>query len=619
MKRICLVLLLLFSLMDEEYAQSGKNCFNTQFHKDATTLDPVNAYLLGYLCTMSYPDYLRYWYPGVRGYGLAGDSVKYLQSHDNEFVQHFSDKLGYLFVDKDQRPTFTLASDIQKIKTPDLKTNATLIKGIASAKEDANVAVYSAPNGQEAIFDFRNECNPTGYDPEAIIVSTASTIYVIFRGTDRVACNTFGSFAYEWSEWMASDFKFLKRPASVMNVNIQGNVHRGMVESLLFHGFADSLASRIKRYGGSGKKVWITGHSLGGAHAQLFSMFLKYNYNISPQGVYVYESPHPGDQAFVNNLNNSIGKTRVQRFEFGDDPICTLPPISFSFGRAGERNYFTDYTSAILRSEQTLLDDGKILCALGNLPAEQAPQAAKFVFPPLCPGSACYHHPTFVLEAVKHQLNSSVLSSLPPAVPLPAAGDNCTTGNLTKAENNDIINNTATAIETTLAQIAWQAGNIADNLLGTGLTEGNYRIASYAFKNNSKKYLNWDGTVGHQLRISTTATVFTVTHKATGGYQLWSFGGNMAADVNFAFGLPNGEEHTNNILMKAKDIVIGDEETWYLFRIPNTVNTYVLYNWNSKKVLDAPDNCLTTSSCPVNEFGAKNSDPTQVWILEKVN
>lgn len=365
--------------------------------------------------------------------------------------------------------------------------------------------------------------------------------------------------------------------------------------------------------------MWITGHSLGGAHAQLFAMFLKFNYQITPWGVYVYESPHPGDQTFVNQMNSAIGKTHIQRFEFGDDPICTLPPQSFLFARAGERNFFTDYTSADLRSEQTLADDGKILCALGNLPAEQVPQSAKFVFPPLCPGSVCYHHPTLILQAVKHQLNSSVYGLLPPAVPLPAAGDNCTAGDLTKAQNNDIINNTATAIETTIATITWQAGNIVDNLLGSGLTEGNYKIACYAFKNNSKKYLNWDGAVGHQLKISTTGSVFTITHKATGGYQLWAFGGNMAADVNFTLGVPNGTEHSNNVLMKEKDIIVGDEETWYFFKIPNKVNTYVLYNWNSKKVLDAPDNCLDVSSCPVDEFTAKNDAATQVWILEKVN
>jgi hypothetical protein len=208
---------------------------------------------------------------------------------------------------------------------------------------------------------------------------------------------------------------------------------------------------------------------------------------------------------------------------------------------------------------------------------------------------------------------------LPPVVPLPAPGDNCTTGDLTKAENNDLINNTVTAVETSLAQIAWQAGNLVDNLLGSGVAEGNYKIACYAFKNNSKKYLNWDGTVDHQLRISTTGSVFTITHKLTGGYQIWSSGGNMAADVNFTFGVPNGSERTDNVIMKTRDGIVGDEETWYFFKVPNTTNTFVLYNWNSHKVINANSNCLSGNTCDVNESNASSNSATQVWILEKVN
>jgi hypothetical protein len=623
MKKLIILSVLCVATL-QGFSQTGKNCFNTQFHKDATSLDPVNAYLLGYLCTMSYPDYFRSFFPGIKGYGLKGDSVKFLQSHNTVFVKYYSAKLGYLFVDKDQASGLTFASStVATIDRPEMNQLKPSLGNLA-VPVDPNVASYTVPNGQSAVFDFENECNPGGYDPEAILISTPTTIYVVFRGTDRVSCNI-SSLGYEWAEWMASDFKFLKRGASVMNTGIQGNVHRGMVESLMTNGFADSLASRIKRFGGANKKIWITGHSLGGAHAQLFAMFLKFNYQLSPQGVYVYESPHPGDQAFVNHLNSSIGKARIQRFEFGDDPICTLPPQVFSFARAGERNYYADYTSASLRSEQTLADDAKILCALGNLPGEQIPQTANFVFPPLCPGSACFHHPTFILQALRHALNSSVLVSLPPEVATPVSGDNCNLGDLNKAENNDIINNTATAVETTIANIVWSAGNIADNLLGSGITEGKYKLVCYGFKNNPKKYLTWNGNSGSQLNIGTSGTVFTLHHKdaslcqGLGGYQLFAGSSNMAPDVKYVAGLPTGIENTSKVLMKSKDDCIGDEETWYLFKVPNTTNVFVLYNWNSHKVLDAPDDCLTESSCPVNEFGGKSNDGTQVWILEKVS
>lgn len=597
----------IFTLQAQVFAQGGSNCFNTQFNNAATTLDMRNAYLMGYLCTASYADYIRYLYNPV----LAQNStlIKSIRDDDDKFIIEYANKLSYLFT---STPTLSPVINATKLTVSPalLADKATIIPAVTEPA---------------VTFDFIHKCNPAGYDPEAILISTPTTVFVVFRGTDRVSCNT-SPGGYQWAEWMASDFKFLKRDASFLHAAVQGQVHRGMVESLLSENFATELATGINaviknKATGATKKVWISGHSLGGGHAQLFAMYLKYNYNITAQGLYLYEAPHPGDSKFAQQLNNDIGKSRIQRFEFGDDPIPTLPPQVFLFGRAGTRNYFKDYTSAVQSGNEQIagIDDTKILCALGNLPGEQIPAFAKLQFPPLCPGSTCFHHPTMILQAVRHQLSASALPSLPAAIPLPLAGDNCNQGDLNKAENNDLINNTATAVENTIADIAFQAGNIADNLLGNGIQEGTYKIACYGFKNNPKKYLKWDGTQNHQLNINSTGTIFNITHKLTGGYQVWSFDGNMAADVKFTAGFPNGEENTNNVIMKPKDAVIGDEETWYFFKVPNTTNTYVLYNWNSHRVLDAPDNCLTASSCPVNEFTGKNNDGTQVWILEKVN
>jgi len=175
------------------------------------------------------------------------------------------------------------------------------------------------------------------------------------------------------------------------------------------------------------------------------------------------------------------------------------------------------------------------------------------------------------------------------------------------------------AVANAIQQIPWSATNLVDNLLGTGIAEGRYKLACYAFKNSSKKYLTWNNTVNSQVTISASGSTFNLVHKLTGGYQFYIGEGNLAANVVFNLGVPTGEEKNNNVIMRPKDLVIGDEETWYLFKVPNTTSTFVLYNWNSRKVLDAPDDCLSASSCPVNEFGAASNNATQVWILEKVN
>src|SRR5262245_30353121 len=54
----CFVLLMLGHSVN---AQTGQNSFNTEFHNDADHFDLNHAYLLGYLTTMAYAQYLRYW------------------------------------------------------------------------------------------------------------------------------------------------------------------------------------------------------------------------------------------------------------------------------------------------------------------------------------------------------------------------------------------------------------------------------------------------------------------------------------------------------------------------------------------------------------------------------
>jgi len=69
--------------------------------------------------------------------------------------------------------------------------------------------------------------------------------------------------------------------------------------------------------------------------------------------------------------------------------------------------------------------------------------------------------------------------------------------------------------------------------------------------------------------------------------------------------------------MKTKDGTIGDEETWYFFKLPNTANQYAILNWNTQRVMEANANCLANNACDVNELTATDNRATQVWILEK--
>jgi hypothetical protein len=614
---IVLINIICFLNINQATAQSGTNCFNTQFNKDATNYNVVNAYLLAYLSTMSYPDYLRFLEPSPIP-GPDSDWVKYFQHRNDTFVRKYADRLAHLFYDPNQS-LFTVTN-------PDLKNISTDV----SKNINLGINIISEPNvtsrgGGRVTFDFQYRCNTGGYDPEAIIISTATTIYVVFRGTDRVACNTnpvLNNFGFEWGEWVGTDFKFLKRTWP----NVNGELHRGFIESLTFAGFADSVGSRIKnRYGGANKKVWITGHSLGGAHAQLFTLLLKINWGITAQGLYIFSSPHPGDAAFATQLNNALGsKNRIQRFEFLDDPIPTLPPQMppFSYGRAGVRNYFEDITKVKSGSEQIAVwDDFKFICGLSNLGLNST---VKLEIIAGCGGAFCYHHPTWPLKAIRNHVPSSVVASLPGDVPLPLTGEGtCTSFQVTQGRLNNIAANTADALEKFISDLITSGINVLNNLLGTvpGITDGaKYKIACYGFsRNNDKKYIRWNGTDKSQVTISTSGTTFTVKHKLTGGYHLMTGDARLVADVK----VPNlgGQDarNTNKVLVQKNGNypfgVFGDEDTWYL--IPISQNAYAIYNVNTKCILDTKYACLTGGDCGVTNIPSNTPDRTQIWILEK--
>ena len=72
------------------------------------------------------------------------------------------------------------------------------------------------------------------------------------------------------------------------------------------------------------KKIFITGHSLGGGMAMISAPYLKGNgYNIAE--VYTYASPRViGNQSFVDKCNSLLGSNKIQRFEYGVDFVTKL-------------------------------------------------------------------------------------------------------------------------------------------------------------------------------------------------------------------------------------------------------------------------------------------------------
>src|SRR5688572_12536211 len=204
-------------------------------------------------------------------------------------------------------------------------------------------------SGNKTTYDFIAFSNGIGIDPEAMVISTEQYIIVLFRGTDRVANKipVVGKTLYDWGEWVQTDAYAVQVPLPASFGFSRGKVHSGFNNSVLFKpggkSFLDSLVSILNQRGVAGKKLWITGHSLGSAQATLAAAYMKKGKGINPFCIYLYASPHPGDSDFVSQVNALFPEPTLQRFDFIDDPITLLPSYIMGYQRAGIRNkYLTE-------------------------------------------------------------------------------------------------------------------------------------------------------------------------------------------------------------------------------------------------------------------------------------
>ena len=93
-----------------------------------------------------------------------------------------------------------------------------------------------------------------------------------------------------------------------------GRVHRGFKEAL--DEVWQDLLVQIKWLGHKGCKIWMTGHSLGGALATLAAD--RYG---NAQGVYTFGSPRVGDDVFKENFD-----AKVYRVVNNTDIVAQVPP-----------------------------------------------------------------------------------------------------------------------------------------------------------------------------------------------------------------------------------------------------------------------------------------------------
>ena len=285
-------------------------CFK-HFNPNSTGNNKTNAYLLSMLTHYVGP-------PALLNRNADDPRVVALYNNNAAFKTAFERKV---------KPWFN-TSTIPKIP----------VKVTAPTKSKRPVTKLKPKSG--VTFDFVYASDEQGIDPEAMIISTSTYIIVCWRGTDRVG-NTnnslMGDFYYRWGEWYKTNFNANLVPAQGGSRNAK--VHNGMNTSVLV--LLSRLAQKLNQYGVQNKKLWITGHSLGGASSVISAYYLKRLHNINTHTVYAYGSPHVGNQQFITEIDRQLPGGRLQRFDFMSDPTTQIPTAEMGYFRAGIRNWYS--------------------------------------------------------------------------------------------------------------------------------------------------------------------------------------------------------------------------------------------------------------------------------------
>ena len=99
--------------------------------------------------------------------------------------------------------------------------------------------------------------------------------------------------------------------------------------SMGFGRVAQEFAPLVQAHlaGNPGLKLFLTGHSLGGALAVAAASVLDQK-GCNVEGVYTFGMPRAGDPTFQNDYDGRLG-ARTFRFVHGDDLVPTVPPARF--------------------------------------------------------------------------------------------------------------------------------------------------------------------------------------------------------------------------------------------------------------------------------------------------
>lgn len=146
--------------------------------------------------------------------------------------------------------------------------------------------------------EFLDESPSIKVDSQCFIAANEQHIVVTFRGS------------WQWQDWLTN---ILVKKTN--HKNSGGKVHRGFLKAM--NVVLPKLLSLLKKYQTNQQKIWIVGHSLGGALANLFTSELI-EHDIPVHQLITFAAPKVGNQRWSNYLNQSLNNNHFRIVNEGD-------------------------------------------------------------------------------------------------------------------------------------------------------------------------------------------------------------------------------------------------------------------------------------------------------------
>lgn len=166
-------------------------------------------------------------------------------------------------------------------------------------------------------------------DTQAIVMSNDKLVIVAFRGSESTSPRKFVK------DWITTDFRFIRTKVPIFGKNVE--IHKGFYKAL--RAVYPKLLKKVRLHmKGGNKKLWVTGHSLGGALAHIAAYRLAKSSKIKVQGVHTYAAPRVGN-TFWQIMYNPLLGGKTQRWVNKLDIAPMLPDdILLKYRHVGTTN-----------------------------------------------------------------------------------------------------------------------------------------------------------------------------------------------------------------------------------------------------------------------------------------